>query len=91
MIMEQTLEELHEEWQLLAEKNGKLLASKDEIEERMATDARALAEVDKKLQALERNKLQLLPRLADAAMAAHGACPSTGASALRPPALSHMR
>lgn len=91
MITAQTLEELHTAWRVIAERNGQLLASKDAIEERMATDARTLAAVDKKLQALEREKLQLLPRLAEAAMAVHGACPPTGASASRLPALSHMR
>jgi len=91
MIAEQTLAELHKAWQSLADRNGQLLARKDEIEERMAADARNLAEVDRTLQALKREKLQLLPRLADAAMAAHGACPATSASASRPPALLHMR
>lgn len=97
MITEQTLAELHAEWQALAARNGQLLASKDEIEERMATDARTLADVNLKLQILEREKMRLLPKLADAAMAVHGvsnaeATPTTtGATASRLSTLYHMR
>lgn len=91
VMMNQELEELHNEWQVLATRNGQLLASKDEIEERMAKDARTLAQVNAKLQALENEKLGLLPRLAEAAMAVHGTCATTGASGPRLPPLSHMR
>lgn len=93
----QELEDLHAEWQKLAARNGQLLASKDEIEERMATDARTLADVNLKLQILEREKMRLLPKLADAAMAVHGvsntgATPTTtGATASRLSTLYSMR
>jgi hypothetical protein len=93
MMTNQELEDLHAEWQELAAKNGQLLASKDEIEERMATDARTLADVNLKLQILEREKMRLLPKLADAAMAVHGVS-NTGATtpaASRLSTLYHMR
>ena len=97
MITEQALAELHAEWQELAAKNGQLLASKDEIEERMATDARTLADVNLKLQILERDKMRLLPKLADATMAVHGAnnigkaLSTEGTSASRLSTLYRMR
>lgn len=79
MITQRELDDLHAEWQKLAVKNGQLLASKDEIEERMAKMARTLAEVNQELQILEREKMRLLPKLADAAMAVHGVS-NTGAT-----------
>ena len=92
MMTEQELAQLHAEWQELAARNGQLLASKDEIVERMATDARTLADVNLKLQVLEREKMRLLPKLADAAMAVHGVNNTgTTPAASRLSTLYHMR
>ena len=89
--MESRLEELHKAWQTLSEQQESMVRHKEAIEERMAMDARNLANVNLQLQALEKEKLELLPRLADAAMAVHGTCATTGASGSRLPSLSHMR
>ena len=70
--MSRTMDELHAEWKDLEAQKRQLVARQAEIKEAILTAQVDLADITEQLQKIEESRMELVPKMAEAAIAAGG-------------------